>query len=344
MASAFLPVALSLSFAGTVFFLDSTLAHTAVVQQRQRLTATAVVTAPGPGLAPAAVAAIGRQPGVRDATGLTAAQITVRDPDLDTVAGEVVTGGPLPAVMDLDVIAGSLRQLRPGEVAVSSYEAGAGDMGVHVGSTTTAWLPDGAPYRARVSAIYDRPFGFADVLIPAGAAAGHLPSAAVGQILVQGAPRSLTAVAARFPGLTVASRRLVNAQYQQLQSQTDYLNDLILASIAALAAITVVNTLVMTMVDRRQALALLRRVGATSGQLLRATAWQSALVAGTGIVAGVAAGGVTLCTMTKAITGTWPYVPVAAGAAVTAAALTLTLAGTLGPTALMLRRTARAQA
>ena len=33
-------VSLLLSFAGTVFFLDSTLAHTAVVQQRQRLTAT----------------------------------------------------------------------------------------------------------------------------------------------------------------------------------------------------------------------------------------------------------------------------------------------------------------
>ena len=33
MASAVLPVALSLSFAGTVFFLDSTLGHAAAVQQ-----------------------------------------------------------------------------------------------------------------------------------------------------------------------------------------------------------------------------------------------------------------------------------------------------------------------
>ena len=47
-----------------------------------------------------------------------------------------------------------------------------------------------------------------------------------------------------------------------------------------------VNTLVMTTLDRRQALLLLRRVGATTGQLLSATAWQSALLAGTGIVAG----------------------------------------------------------
>ena len=107
-----------------------------------------------------------------------------------------------------------------------------------------------------------------------------------------------------------------------------------------LAAVTVVNTLVMTAVDRRQALALLRRVGATTGQLLRVTAWQSALLAGTGIIAGVAAGGVTLVTMTRALTGSWPYVPVPAALAITGIVLVLTLAGTLGPTALLLRREA----
>ncbi len=101
--------------------------------------------------------------------------------------------------------------------------------------------------------------------------------------------------------------------------------------------VTVVNTLVMTTIDRRQALLLLRRVGATTGQLLRATAWQSALLAVTGIVLGIAAGGVTLSTMTRAITGSWPYVPLSAGLAVTATVLALTLAGTLGPTALLLR-------
>jgi putative ABC transport system permease protein len=179
----------------------------------------------------------------------------------------------------------------------------------------------------------------ADVLIPVGAAAGHLPSAAAGQILVQAVrPGALTALQHSYPGVQVASRQLVNAQDQRLEAQADYLNDLILASIVLLAAVTVVNTLVMTTVDRRPGLLLLRRVGATTGQLLGATAWQSALLAGTGIVLGLAAGGVTLVTMAKAITGSWPYIPVAAGVAVTAAVLALTLAGTLGPAALLLRR------
>ncbi len=341
MASAILPIALSLSFAGTVFFLDSTLGRTASVQQRQRLTAAEVVTAPGPGLSPDARAAIEHQPGVSDAVGLTPAQITVADPDLDTVAGEVVSGGSLSGALNLHVTAGSLRRLRPGQIAVSAVEAGQGNMGVHVGDAITAWLPDGSAYRARISAIYSRSFGFADVLIPASAAAGHLQSDAVGQILVQGTrPGSLASVADSYPGLRVTSRQLISDQDQRMQSQGDYLNNLILISIVLLAAVTVVNTLVMTTLDRRQALLLLRRVGATTGQLLRATAWQSALLAGTGIVLGLAAGGVTLATMTRAITGSWPYVPVSAGAAVIAAVLALTVAGTLGPTALLLRRAA----
>jgi len=345
MASAILPVALSLSFAGTVYFLDTTVGHTADVQEGQRLIAAGVITAPGPGVSPAVLAALGRQPGVRDALGLTPAPITVTDPDLDTISGEVVSGGSLPGVLNLDVTAGSLSRLRPGQVAVSAVEASAGYMDVHVGSNITAWLPDGSRYRARVSAIFARSFGFADVLIPARVAAVHLSSPAIGQILLQGRlPRALAAVQDRFAGLQVASRQLVNAQNQRMQSQTDYLNNLILAGIILLAAITVVNTLVMTTLDRRQALLLLRRVGATTGQLLGVTAWQSAMLARTGIVLGVAAGGITLSTMTRAITGTSPYVPVAAAATLTAIVLALTLAGTLGPTVLLLRRAEREQA
>jgi putative ABC transport system permease protein len=118
-------------------------------------------------VSPAALAAVSRQRGVRDAVGLTPAQITVTDPDLETIAGEVVSGGSLPGVLSLDATAGSLRRLGPQQIAISAVEASAGNMDVHVGDAITVWLPDGAPYRARVSAIFARSFGFADVLIPA---------------------------------------------------------------------------------------------------------------------------------------------------------------------------------
>ena len=340
MASAMLPIALSLSFAGTVYFLDVTLGHTATMQQSQRLTAAEVVTAPGPGLALPVVTAIRRQPGVRAATGLTSVPITVTDPDLDTIGGEVVSGGSLTDVLNLQVTAGHLTRLRPGQIALSAIEASAAGLNTRVGDRITVWLPDGAPYRARVSAIYSRSFGFADVLLPASAAAGHLPPLTANEILVQGnRPGTLAALRGRFPGLEVASRQLVSVEDQREQSQGDYLNNLILASIIALAVVTVLNTLVMTTLDRRQALTLLNRIGATTGQLLRVTFWQSALVAVTGILLGLAACGITLTVMTKAITGNLPYIPVSAGAGIIGTVLALTLAGTMLPTSLMLRQT-----
>jgi putative ABC transport system permease protein len=303
-----------------------------------------VVTAPGPGLAPAALRAVARQPGVTAAVGLTPAQIVVEDPDLDLLSGEVVTAGPLNRVLDLGLTSGSLRGFGRGDIAVSQQEAD--EMGARAGRPVTVHLPDGAPYRARVTAIYRRSLGFGDVVVPAVAASGHLASASVGEILVQraggraapaaGSP-GLTGLTARFPGLTVASRQLVNAQAEQQDAQGDLLNDLILAVIVLLAAVTVINTLVMATVERKAALLLLRRVGATSRQLLSMTACQSALLTVAGIGLGVAAGAATLITVSRSLTGGWPQVALGPALVISGSVLALTLAATLGPTAAMLR-------
>jgi putative ABC transport system permease protein len=353
MASAVIPIALGIAFAGTVYFLDATIGHAAQVQGRQRLIASDVVTAPGPGLAPAALAAVTRQPGVTAAVGLTPASIIVDDPDLDLITGEVVAGGPLPSVLDLGVTAGSLRSFGPGDIAVSQQEAAGGEMGVRVGDRITVHLPDGARYRARVAAIYRRSVGFADVMIPAAAAAGHLGSDAIGQILVQrgaGAP-SLTAMtstgmtstglAARFAGLQVASRQVVNAQYQRLTAQQDLVSDMILGVIVLLAAVTVVNTLVMATADRRQVLLLLRRVGATPRQLLSMTACQSAVATVVGLGLGTAAAATTLIAVARAATGGGPYVPLTPALLITGTVLALTMAATIAPAAAILAATER---
>ena len=358
MASAVIPIALGIAFAGTVYFLDATIGHAAQIQGRQRLIASDVVTAPGPGLAPAALAAVTRQPGVTAAVGLTPASIIVDDPDLDLITGEVVAGGPLPSVLDLGVTAGRLRSFGPGDIAVSQQEAAGGEMGVRVGDRITVRLPDGARYRARVTATYCRSVGFADVMIPAAAAAGHLGSDAIGQILVQrgaGAP-SLTAMtstgmtstgmtstglAARFAGLQVASRQVINAQYQRLTAQQDLVSDMILGVIVLLAAVTVVNTLVMATADRRQMLLLLRRVGATPRQLLSMTACQSVVATVVGIGLGVAAAATTLTAVARAATGGGPYVPLTPALVIIGTVLALTMAATIGPAAAILAATER---
>jgi putative ABC transport system permease protein len=344
MASVVIPVALGVAFAGTIYFLDATLDHAAAVQGRQRLVATDVLTAPGPGLAPAALRAVARQPGVSAAVGLTSAQIVVDDPDLDLISGEVVTPGPLGQVLDLGLASGSLRDFGPGDIAVSQQEAAADEMGVRIGERVTVHLPDGAPYRARVTAIYRRSLGFGDIVVPAAAAAGHLPSASVGQILVRragpgaGSP-GLAGLAPRFPGLAVASRQVVNAQAEQNDAQDDLLNDLILGVIVLLAAVTVVNTLVMTAVERRPSLLLLRRVGATSRQLMSMTACQSVLLTVVGIGLGAAAGAVTLITVSRSVTGGWPQVTPGPALVVFGSVLALTLAASVGPAAVCPRET-----
>src|SRR5690242_9287611 len=116
----------------------------------------------------------------------------------------------------MDVVAGQLNTLRPGQVAVSALEASAQTLGVRLGSAVTVFLPDGTPYRATVSAIYARSLPLGDLLIPASVAAGHTGSPpGYAQVLVSAAsPRALAALTAAHPGVTVASRQVYDAQIQ----------------------------------------------------------------------------------------------------------------------------------
>ena len=180
-----------------------------------------------------------------------------------------------------------------------------------VGDTITTYLADGTAYRARVAAIYSQSLGFADVVVPAGAAGGgHLGSATLGEVLVRGAPgvapvatlQRASRLAARFPGLTVASRNAVNAQAQAYLAQQSYGNNLFLGIIVLLAAVALVNTLVMATVERRGALFLLRRVGATTRQLLSMTIWQTVILDLTGIMLGAAAGAASVA---RGLQGSW---------------------------------------
>jgi hypothetical protein len=122
-----------------------------------------------------ALTAIKDQPGVADAVGLTPATVFVPYPGNDNAAGVAVTGGSLSAVLNLKVISDSLNGFGPGDIALSRLETGKSAVDVSVGQAITAYLPDGTPYRAKVTAIYDRSLGFGDVVIPASAAgASHL--------------------------------------------------------------------------------------------------------------------------------------------------------------------------
>jgi putative ABC transport system permease protein len=248
-------------------------------------------------------------------------------------------------VLDLRVVAGSLQHFGPGDIALSRLQAGNGAVGAHVGERITAYLSDGTPYRATVTAIYFRSFGFGDVIIPSAAVGDGMSGAPIGDVLVRAAPGvtpralddDLLPLAARFPGLDVAPRSVVNAEEANSTSQGSYANNLILGALVLLAGVALVNTLVMAVVDRREALRLLGRLGTTQRQLLETTAWQAVLLGFLGLVLGVAVGAPSLIVITDAISGSWvPYLTWPPVLAIVAVVMTVLAVSTLGPTACVL--------
>ena len=332
-------MALAVAMVGSVYFADTSIAHATAAPAGSTVTADRVIS--GPGLSGAALRQVRSLPGVRAVAGVAPVSVAATDPDLEPVYGEAVAGGPPGRVLDLGVTSGSLSALRPGQIAVSALDAAPGAMGVHVGSRVTVYLPDGTPYRATVSAVYARSLASGDVLIPAAAVAGHTGTAPVfTQILVSGGrPGALAGLAAAHPGWHVASRAAANAASEQAAEQNGFANNLILGLVAALAAVALVNTLAVATVERRRALRLLGRVGASRGQVAAMFGWHALFVTVTGVVAGVAAGAVTLVAVTRAATGTWvPFIPLAPAAGLVLAVGALVAGAVMIPFQVMSRR------
>jgi putative ABC transport system permease protein len=330
-ASAVIPIALAVGLTGALAFFNTSIAHAAARQSTQSVTASYVLG--GSALSSSALDEASRLPGVRAAVGVIPLNIGVTDPALEFLGGEAVSaaGGQLSQVLDLGVTSGSLARLAPGQVAISAAEAGTGAMDVGVGATITVYLPDGTPYRATVSAVYQRSLALGDLLIPASVAGGHTGTpAGYGQILVSnGSQRELAALAAAHPGAKLASRAVYNAQVAQATGQNSFGDNIILGVIAALAAVTMVNTLAVSTIERRRQVRLLSRIGATTRQLAAIFRWQALFVAVTGITAGAAVCAGTLIGLDRAVTGTAvPYIP-AAPAALIATAVAALAFGTI---------------
>jgi putative ABC transport system permease protein len=313
-ASAVIPVALSVGLIGAIAFSGTSVAHATTAQSAAAVRAGTVLqpSAPGgvlPGGLPAEAQSL---PGARGTAGISTVSLAVEDPSLEYISGAAIGGANLARVLDMGVVAGQLNTLRPGQVAVSEIEAATGTLGVRLGSAVTVYLPDGTPYRATVSAIYARSLALGDLLIPASVAAGHTGAPpGYSQVLVAGAsPRALAALTAAHPGITAASRQVYDAQVQAGESQNRFSNLLVLGLVAALAAVTLVNTLAVATFERRRSVRLLARTGATARQVAGMFGSHALFVTVTGIGAGAFMAAGPLIAIDKAETGTpVPYIP-----------------------------------
>ncbi|MFE2182525.1 FtsX-like permease family protein [Streptomyces sp. NPDC059455] len=347
LASAITPIVLAMAFASTLVFMHTSEDHTGARQRRAGIVADQVISAPE-GLSSGTAARAASVRGVAASVGLlrTGVLVPVGSSDgrwLRTASAQGVSGSgrDLAAVQDLDVRKGRLDALGPGRVAVDGLLAKAAH--ARVGHRLALHLPDGTTISPTVVAIYGRGLGIAELTLPRTALSGHVTSSFDSDVLVrdaQGADRKAVAAAlGRRLGEDVTDRDGYAAAQDEERKLNAWANTVMAGVLGGFAAVAAVNTLVMTVLDRRRELGMLRLIGSTRRQVLGMVRWEALLVATAGIGLGTAIALATLVPMMRGLTGEGPYVPPLTYAGFAGTAVVLGLAATALPARAALRRT-----
>ncbi|MFI9624724.1 FtsX-like permease family protein [Streptomyces sp. NPDC052042] len=309
-ASAITPIVLAMAFASTLVFLHTSEDRVIADQRRDAVTADHVVTAPG-GLASDATERAAATPGVSAAVGLLRTSVLVpvgsggeRRLLSASAQGVIGTGDGLGKVQDLDVRQGSLGGLRPGTVAIDTTLADS--TGRRTGDRLALRLPDGTRASPRIVAVYARGLGTGLVTLPAADLGTRVTSPYASELLVRATP----AAAGRLTALGTVTDPSGHAAARDRDREFNaWANTVMAAVLGGFAAVAAVNTLVMTVLDRRRELTLLRLVGTTRRQVMGMIRWEALLVTAAGAGLGTAIALITLNPMARGLTGEPPYVP-----------------------------------
>ncbi|MGW2812514.1 FtsX-like permease family protein [Streptomyces sp. NPDC001415] len=337
LASAITPIVLAMAFSSVLVFMHTSEEKATEEQQRAGITANQVVTAPA-GLPSDAVARAAATPGVDTAVGLTRTAVlipnagagsTPRDASAQGVTG---TGADLAKVQDLGVRTGSLTALAPGTAAIDASLADA--VGVRAGERLPMLLPDGTKAAPKIVATYDRGLGLAQVTFPQADLRTHLTSPTPTTLLTRATPAAATPLAALGHVTDAAGYATARSTDREVNA---WANAVMAAVLGGFAAVAAVNTLVMTVFDRRRELGTLRLIGTTRRQVLKMIRWEALLVVAAGVVIGSAIALATLVPMVNGLTGRAPYVPPLLYGSFAGGVLVLGLAATALPARAALR-------
>ncbi|WP_412077998.1 FtsX-like permease family protein [Streptomyces xanthophaeus] len=331
LASAITPIVLAMAFSSTLVFLHTSEDRAVMRQQQTGLLADHIVTAP-----PSDVANRPLPAGVTAAVPVTRTSVLAvlgsgADRWMQSATAQAVTGSgaDLAQVQDLGVREGSLAALRPGTVAVDRTLADSAKAGL--GDRLHLHLPDGTAAAPEIVAVYTRGLGLGVVTLPAADLTGHITSPAPTELLVRGGSPALAELGA------VTDRKGWTAAQDQGRELNAWANTTMAAVLGGFAAVAAANTLVMTVLDRRRELRMLRLVGSTRRQVLSMLRWEALLITGAGITLGSAIALATLFPLTRALTGAAPHIPPLLYGSFVAAALLLGLASTTLPARRALR-------
>ena len=292
LAAGIVPLALALALGSVQFFLPTTVESEAQRQSRDGVVAGYAVSSPG-GISPELAETVAALPGVESATPVASSALLVQtrflglDDGVQPVGVQGVTPGNLDNVLDLGERDGSLERLsEPGTVAVSTDLAR--ENGLSPGDEFRFHFGDGTAGTATVVATYERGLGFGDVTMANAALLPHTTTGLNDQLLLTAPdadPEEL-APALEELGLTVLDRDGLSAAGAAERGAESWVNVLAMLILLGYLAVSVGNSLIMSTARRRPEMLLLRRLGATDGQLRRMTGAESALMVAAAVVVG----------------------------------------------------------
>lgn len=305
-------LALTVGMAGYALLVTTALGDATARQSERRVVADRVLTGrDAPGLSADVATTVRRLP---DAAVVSTTRSTTFVSNVlgtpDTLPAQAIDPATIGRVLDLGLREGTLDSLRrPGTAAVSRSHAGEHDW--HVGSAFRGRLGDGTPVELTVGAIFDRPLGFGDVLLPADALAGHLATRLDGAVLIRARPgaaarldRELAALVRTYPTVRVQTPEAYARAAHTSLAQNATGTYLALGVLVLFVIVSMVNTLVMGAAERRREFALLRLIGAGRGQIVRMICLETVIALVIGVLVGTAIAFTTLAGAIGALTGT----------------------------------------
>lgn len=236
---------------------------------------------------------INRLPAIDAASGLRFGRAEI-DGDEQGVGGiDPATAFDL---FDIGITAGDPDGLDEDGLAV--FEGRAESEGWEVGDTVPVTFADTGEQEFTVVALLEMPLGAGTFLMGTDAFDANLPDAGDNQIwvrLTEGASRdeaadALEAVVADFPSAEVQDLDEFKSATKAIFDPILILVNVLLALTILIAMIGIVNTLVLSVIERTREIGLTRAVGATRGQIRATIRWEALIIAMFGLVAALAVG------------------------------------------------------
>lgn len=252
-------------------------------------------TGPGSSFSPAVGEAVAKVPGVELASPLRFGPFEADGKGSFLVASDPAT---LDRIFDIDPRQGDITKLGPNQIAVSKKVFD--DNGWKLGQKIPTKFPVGGDQKMAIGAVYGfgQREGLSDYFLSLAAFDKRFTEIADNQLYISLDPGvkakdvtpAIEKALKQFPGTELKDQ---SGLKEQFESQIDQLLGLIFALLflaIVIALLGIMNTLMLSIVERTREIGLLRAVGMTRRQVRTAVRWESIIVAVFGALLGVSLG------------------------------------------------------